>query len=947
MPPSDLSPPQIDWINKAAGAVPGMDAALAIETRKQELLDAAREKIDQSVGDIKVGENFQIDTLSGFLGRKITMASIGEDPNEEFDTGHDLKDVTGMKDPEMGKVFAQLMHAQSIVATEVEKLRRAQDTATRKPLFSDKEISEAVWAPLMRRKLIPENAIPDRYSEVARTFSGASGEYETRLSAYTDGLSKYDEAMQRLGIAKDVIDGLAGAASAVTGDLGALGVTKNPYEVAMIIKGVQTTLSGVTTVSKAILKEDGKLNKKNVESIAKDVVKSAQTLINASYSGGTSDEVNFGKAIAYGIGIAMSGPAVYVKIKDKKYVDILDDVADTIQGACTCFTYDVKSTGGTDTGPGGSGVMQYNEFGTAVAGAIKTFKTALVALFKDGDPEPADLLKILQQALQSGVDAGSTYKFDHNKSDIESQAKTRDSEYDKDNTSTETPNTEIAKGVIELEWQALRDTGATSSGFSAPEKLMKEVLAKGPAALNKLKKDDPALKAMQKFAETIAKQQKALQDAELQTFDAEMAEDEREFRDLLNRSETGDQEGDVEKIEDLVLQLKKDQMVIDLSLQLISLPAQAVAAFLPQAGIAVSAIELVKNIRKVAQHWEAYSEWRANYHDAQSAMSVQVEAMASRMNISRGKRNDEIASALENAAKIVAGAVSCAGPFAPAGHVVAATVSGVSTLRVLITKYVREAELKKAWKDYVSARENPDDRKTVRAAIRKNPTLAKYVIAWGAEVENDPVARSAMQKCGLTEEVLSNKNSNVQKVVTFLETLYPDDPVLLQPVQRPEEWYPGPVEFTSASFAAFSGAAESKADPPLRRGSGRGLITAMTLWEKQDGEYKTALRDWQGKTRRAGESPPPPNAAEDAQKALHALQVAVDVAERGTRTLVASLRTFKPATQDGEDHESFAAYVRMLVPTARAYAAKYRREAEALAEQDGALARDMEAGLAA
>ncbi len=265
MPPSDLSQPQIDWINKAAGAVPGMDASLAIETRKQELLDAAREKIDQSVGDIKVGENFKIDTLSGFLGRKITMASIGEDPNEEFDTGHDLKDVTGMKDPEMGKVFAQLMHAQSIVATEVEKLRRAQDTATRKPLFSDKEISEAVWAPLMRRKLVPENAIPDRYSEVARTFSGASGEYETRLSAYTDGLSKYDEAMQRLGIAKDVIDGLAGAASAVTGDLGALGVTKNPYEVAMIIKGVQTTLSGVTTVSKAVLKEDGKLNKKNVE----------------------------------------------------------------------------------------------------------------------------------------------------------------------------------------------------------------------------------------------------------------------------------------------------------------------------------------------------------------------------------------------------------------------------------------------------------------------------------------------------------------------------------------------------------------------------------------------------------------------------------------------------------------------------------------------------------
>ena len=204
-----------------------------------------------------------------------------------------------------------------------------------------------------------------------------------------------------------------------------------------------------------------------------------------------------------------------------------------------------------------------------------------------------------------------------------------------------------------------------------------------------------------------------------------------------------------------------------------------------------------------------------------------------------------------------------------------------------------------------------------------------------------------MQKCGLTEEVLSNKNTNVQKVVTFLETLYPDDPVLLQPVDRPEEWYPGPVEFSSVSLAAFAGAAERAAKPPLRRGACRGLITGMTRWEQQHGAYTTALGEWQAAMQQAGQNPAPRNAAKDLEKALHKLQIALDVAERGSRLLLADLRTFKPEGDDGKPHASLAAYVRILVPMARALAEKYRREAEAFAAQDGAMERDMQTGLAA
>jgi len=74
----------------------------------------------------------------------------------------------------------------------------------------------------------------------------------------------------------------------------------------------------------------------------------------------------------------------------------------------------------------------------------------------------------------------------------------------------------------------------------------------------------------------------------------------------------------------------------------VAIAARPGAAFPRGPSIAVSAIALVKTIRKVALHWQAYLEWQANTQHAKSAMSIEVAAMANRMNISRGERNDEI-----------------------------------------------------------------------------------------------------------------------------------------------------------------------------------------------------------------------------------------------------------------------------------------------------------------
>jgi hypothetical protein len=930
------SQPEIDWINLAAGSVPTMDAALNADALKRKMLDDARKKIDSQVGEIHVGEDFKVETLSGFLKRKITMASIGENPNEEFDSEHDGGKATGMD----GKSFALLMNAQSLIVGEVETLRTAKNPQTKKPLFSDKEISAAIWAPLMRRKLIPENAIPARYSEVATTFSGASAAYETRLAAYTDGLSKFDKAIQALGVTKDVIDGVAALATGVTADLGALGVTMDPYEVATIIKGVQLTLDSGATVTTAVLKENGEFNWTCMEAVCKDLQKTVPALINASQAAKSWDDVNFGKMIAYAVGGAFSAPLIIKKIKDGKYAEILDDLGDMTLAACNAYTYEVKSTGGTDKGPGGTGTLQTNEFGAVLSGIIKTGSASLVELLKDEKPDTAAMMRILQTAAKATIDATSLIEFDHAKSALEAEAADNDGTTKSTDNATvqpDSPDLALAYGVIEPEWQAMRDAAAGSTGFATPEKIMKEVQAHGSAALKKLHKDDPLIKTMAKFADLVDKQQKAIVDAGLATFDDEMAADDKKFRDLLARSESGDEEKEVEQIEQLVMELKKDQLITDLAFQLASLPAQAVAAFLPQANIAVASIALIKNIYKAIEHFKAYFEWQENVRDAHSAMSIQVEAMANRMNISGGKGRDEILSGLENAAKIVAGAVGCAGPFAPAGHVISATVAAVSTIRQLITKYATEAELKKAWKLYQAALDNPDDRKTIRAAIRKNPTLSKYVIAWGAEVEGNSVAKAAMQKCGLTADVLSNPSSNVSKVVTYLEALYPEDPVLLHAVDRPEDWYPGPVEFSAASLAAFVGAARTATKPPLAGGTCDALIAAFSRMERAGAAIKTATKTWQDESATLVNIPATDSkhakAVVDEHRALLALSGAADEALQSSQAVLGALKTFKPVDQTRQPHKSFAVYTGMLVPTARQFVEKYKREAEAWAAQ--------------
>jgi hypothetical protein len=77
--------------------------------------------------------------------------------------------------------------------------------------------------------------------------------------------------------------------------------------------------------------------------------------------------------------------------------------------------------------------------------------------------------------------------------------------------------------------------------------------------------------------------------------------------------------------------------------------------------------------------------------------------------------------------------------------------------------------------DARKALNNPEDRLTIMKTFRKNPTLAKYGVAYGAMEMGDPIAKEALRQCGLNDMVLVNEGTNADKVVRYLEAKYNDD----------------------------------------------------------------------------------------------------------------------------------------------------------------------------
>lgn len=124
-------------------------------------------------------------------------------------------------------------------------------------------------------------------------------------------------------------------------------------------------------------------------------------------------------------------------------------------------------------------------------------------------------------------------------------------------------------------------------------------------------------------------------------------------------------------------------------------------------------------------------------------------------------------------AKVIAASLQCTHAVV-VGISLAQSASAAEAIEAVLWEAEKRCHVEVAWKAYQHALNHPGSRKAGLKAMRRNPTLAKYAIAWGAVIEKDALVTDFMSYCGVNADTLSG-NARIDKVVEYLEARMPDD----------------------------------------------------------------------------------------------------------------------------------------------------------------------------
>jgi len=214
-----LTPSQVRWLSLIQGGIQELEADSKNQEKKNAILTDVLAKLDADKKDIQQAQDFQIEVarhpkLFKLPYRQDKMPWMTGDIQTEADSYADIKPDTppipADKVVALNATFGKILERQIEMATATE-----EDGKTR--LFSDEDITRELWTPLVREGVIPSNIVPDKYSQFAQMFKGASQIYEDKLEEHSKTASKYETAFEAIGFTRDVVS-LAGnlAGNAIT-----------------------------------------------------------------------------------------------------------------------------------------------------------------------------------------------------------------------------------------------------------------------------------------------------------------------------------------------------------------------------------------------------------------------------------------------------------------------------------------------------------------------------------------------------------------------------------------------------------------------------------------------------------------------------------------------------------------------------------------------------------
>lgn len=925
-----LTEVETKWIEKFGAVQQTAEQEGRRREQRQQALQKIYHDIEANRDVIRQGQTYQIElredatfkaAVKSFFGRAEVLSSLDPDSDamQEIDTWHDLPNAKGLPPEQVKKIIESF----NLVLKMSHELENAKDDEGNllfppddpdDPESGNSAIANELWQSLVREGVIPENAVPDKYSEVRLTFKAASAKYQERLTEYSKNLGDNAQLLEVLGKGKYFIDKGMAFAGGVGGLAGA-----SPEDL-QLIGTINVAMTSSITIAEEVVKRE------EVDNLLDAFGK----ILNDVVVGNVADkETARIVKLAYG-SLSASGKFAF-HAKKGEIESSVNSIGDFFASFLPLFD-------------DGSSDKKYENIGSAiqksckglgtVAAASKALKEGnrdeffkkLTEAFKQISGEIAEQLrsKQLDDATPSGLTTAELEKLQQDnakkveqfRGDIEKLSGDGAALFNllKRDRSVEEALEQARANEAAIKQLTTVDAREAFVGFLADngaERALQLALLYADKAETLLTSDARevlAEKMKREGVDDAFAKAKALDD-KLKNFaeklaEQEVAEDMENFENILAQGFSAARDDDesqiqfeqrqLANIEAMIAQMKKDQAVFELAKSIAKSGVSVVTKFVPGAKIASFALDLAANFVKAANHARQLLAWLENVADAKTAVTVQADAMLNRLGLEEKQNLEAQIQVLLDVSKIVGASIEVGGGVAaPAGTAVQAAAATAETAMEIISKIQTEAAMAQAWAVYNKALQVPQDRKLARKALRENPTLSKYAIAYGACVDTGhggAIAKEAMRKCGLTEKVLSDPNTNVDKVVTYLETLYQEDPVLLKAIPVPADWHPGDPELTARSWGMFVVRAKSDASPKLAAAADvTGVNGAFAVFESARKSYV----DYNG-------------ADDDKQPVVKTYETAIQGVE-------ASLARFKPLGDDGKAHKPMLDYIDNLL----------------------------------
>jgi len=413
--------PQTAWLEGLSGLALAKERADTERSKKDLLATERTVKLAPAKESIKR----KLSAASFKKGKFSSVKVLDEEGGQEVE--FDYSDVKGDKQFEQ-EYLAMMQDAMEQISAAVAQMRDEQteliDEETGAvvldkkgkpvmvPLYTDEQIAEEVYMPLVRERLMPEWLVPNKWSKTQQMLDASDALYKERLEQYTAEMDEEDQTLLDAG--KDATTRLGGLAQKALAMVPGAEAELASSIVGLVTLGTTTLITGVQILSKGQL--DRSLN---------TVIDNVGSLLSQSLSLATGQD-DIGKLAGNAFKATVAGAKMAVNLAQDppNVAGAIDEFANGLQAALS-VGFSGKELGGADPSlvseaAGKSAVMLFKAIATGIRLREHVLNGDSDAIIAELTAASQETLKTVQSIVTTAMTEGKKGKT---KEAIEKQQK--------------------------------------------------------------------------------------------------------------------------------------------------------------------------------------------------------------------------------------------------------------------------------------------------------------------------------------------------------------------------------------------------------------------------------------------------------------------------------------------------------------------------------------------